>query len=73
MGQREADPDDTDPERTVAELVRALAVHGVSLPSLGLDGSSMYQPFVPPLIELGRVTEETARKIIQALAPRTPQ
>ncbi|RMI30019.1 hypothetical protein EBN88_27015 [Streptomyces triticirhizae] len=59
-----------DPERTVSELASAFAAHGITLPSLGLDGPSMLQPFVPPLIELGRVTEETARKIIQALATR---
>ncbi|RMI38496.1 hypothetical protein EBN88_16755 [Streptomyces triticirhizae] len=64
------EPDAADPERTVAELARALGAHGITLPSLGLDGPSMFQPFVPPLIELGCVTEDTARKIIQALTTR---
>jgi hypothetical protein len=44
-------------EDTVNELRAALLVAGITLPSLGLD----------PLVELGRCSVETARRLAEAL------
>jgi hypothetical protein len=53
--------------RTLNQLRAALAVHGVSVPSLGLDVLSLSQPHTRPLIELGRINLGTARLLTRAL------
>ncbi|MDT0268124.1 hypothetical protein RM844_17720 [Streptomyces sp. DSM 44915] len=63
---------DIDPSTLVRSLRDALAAHGVKAPSLGLDGPSMFHPYVPTLIELGCITKENARRLIQALAGPRP-
>lgn len=59
--------------RTLNELRAAMDAHGITLPSLGLDTASLVSTTVRPLVELGRVNLETARKLIQALSTRDPQ
>ncbi|CAM5546841.1 Secreted protein OS=Streptomyces pilosus OX=28893 GN=GCM10010280_06980 PE=4 SV=1 [Streptomyces pilosus] len=49
------------------ELRAALAKAGISLPSLGLDPVSLAREAPCPLIELGRCSVETARRIAAAV------
>ncbi|GGV57806.1 hypothetical protein GCM10010294_04790 [Streptomyces griseoloalbus] len=50
-------------EEVVKELRAALAEAGISLPSLGLDPVSLAREAPCPLVELGRCSVETARRI----------
>ncbi|MGW7370189.1 hypothetical protein ACWGI8_43940 [Streptomyces sp. NPDC054841] len=56
-----------DAEAAVAELRGALARAGVILPSLGLDPVSCAGGDPRVLVELGRCTVETARRMAAAL------
>ncbi|MDT0342437.1 hypothetical protein [Streptomyces litchfieldiae] len=51
----------------VAALKAALAEHGITLPSLGVDHGTWTSPHTPTLIELGRCNVATARAIVAAL------
>jgi hypothetical protein len=60
------------------QLRAALGVHGITLPSLDLDQVTLAaihngSPDRRPLIELGRVNSETARKLARALSGTGPQ
>ncbi|MER7487290.1 hypothetical protein ABTY20_15555 [Streptomyces sp. NPDC126497] len=55
-------------EEVVKELRAALAKAGISLPSLGLDPVSLAREAPCPLVELGRCSMETARRIAAAVA-----
>jgi hypothetical protein len=57
-------------QEIVQQLRAALAIHGVVLPSLDVDLLSFAGLTGKPLIELGRVNQETARQLIAALATR---
>ncbi|MFE9251553.1 hypothetical protein [Streptomyces sp. NPDC007088] len=50
------------------DLRLALRARGVTLPSLGLDPSSLATDPARPLVELGRVTPAVARDLARALA-----
>ncbi|WP_030858337.1 hypothetical protein [Streptomyces sp. NRRL S-37] len=54
-------------EEVVKELRAALAKAGISLPSLGMDPVSLAREAPCPLIELGRCSVETARRIAAAV------
>ncbi|GAA3177984.1 hypothetical protein GCM10010451_28730 [Streptomyces virens] len=54
-------------EEVVKELRAALARAGISLPSLGLDPVSLAREAPCPLVELGRCSVETARRIAAAV------
>ncbi|MFI6932969.1 hypothetical protein [Streptomyces sp. NPDC050287] len=54
-------------EDTVNELRAALLVAGIALPSLGLDPVSLAREAPCPLVELGRCSVETARRLAEAL------
>ncbi|MCS0601438.1 hypothetical protein NX794_09380 [Streptomyces sp. LP11] len=55
-------------EETLEELRSALAKAGLVLPSLGLDPVSLAREAPCPLVELGRCSVETARRLAVALA-----
>lgn len=59
-----------DGEATVRELREALARAGVVLPSLRLDLISWAYETPRPLVEFGRCTVGTARKLIAVLQER---
>jgi hypothetical protein len=54
-------------EETVEELRAALLVAGIELPSLGLDPVSLARDVPRPLVELGRCSVETARRLAEVL------
>jgi hypothetical protein len=54
-------------EETVKELRAALLVAGITLPSIGLDPVSLAREVPCPLIELGRCSVETARRLAEVL------
>ncbi|MEU6914503.1 hypothetical protein [Streptomyces olindensis] len=54
-------------EDAVKELRAELAKAGIILPSLGLDPVSLAREAPCPLVELGRVTVETARRLAAVL------
>ncbi len=54
-------------EDTVKELRAALAEAGIVLPSLGLDPVSLAREAPCPLVELGRCSVETARRLAAVL------
>ncbi|GAA2524218.1 MULTISPECIES: hypothetical protein [Streptomyces] len=54
-------------EEAVKELRAALAEAGITLPSLGLDPVSLAREAPCPLVELGRCSVETARRIASAV------
>ncbi|MEU3661709.1 hypothetical protein AB0E77_18430 [Streptomyces sp. NPDC032940] len=54
-------------EDTVEELRAALGTAGITLPSLGIDPVSLAREAPCPLIELGRCSVETARRLAAAL------
>ncbi|MGW8064815.1 hypothetical protein ACVV2G_21710 [Streptomyces ziwulingensis] len=54
-------------EDTVKELREALAEAGITLPSLGLDPVSLAREAPCPLVELGRCSVETARRLAAVL------
>lgn len=54
-------------EEVVKELRAVLAKAGISLPSLGLDPVSLAREAPCPLVELGRCSVETARRIAAAV------
>ncbi|MFF5981569.1 hypothetical protein ACFY78_22235 [Streptomyces olindensis] len=54
-------------EDAVKELRAELAKAGIILPSLGLDPVSLGREAPCPLVELGRVTVETARRLAAVL------
>ncbi|MET9776900.1 hypothetical protein ABZ023_21975 [Streptomyces sp. NPDC006367] len=54
-------------EATVKELRAALAEAGITLPSLGLDPVSLAREAPCPLVELGRCSVETARRLAAVL------
>ncbi|MEU9589552.1 hypothetical protein AB0D84_07420 [Streptomyces sp. NPDC048193] len=54
-------------EDTVKELRAALVKAGISLPSLGIDPVSLAREAPCPLIELGRCSVETARRLAAVL------
>ncbi|MFF8367725.1 MULTISPECIES: hypothetical protein [Streptomyces] len=56
-----------DAEEARDELRTALKGAGVTLPSLALDGVSLVGDFPRPLVDLGRCTPETARRLAGAL------
>jgi hypothetical protein len=49
------------------ELDAALRGSGIILPSLGLDSPSYFGHTIPPLIDLGRCSVGTARRLAAAL------
>ncbi|MEU6877121.1 hypothetical protein [Streptomyces sp. NPDC046712] len=53
----------------VTELREALVRAGIVLPSLGLDAVTLASDKPRPLIELGRCTVETARRLAAAVLP----
>ncbi|MEU6102314.1 hypothetical protein ABZ841_16500 [Streptomyces flaveolus] len=54
-------------EDTVKELRAALVRAGITLPSLGIDPVSLAREAPCPLVELGRCSVETARRLAAAL------
>ncbi|MER6402965.1 hypothetical protein ABT269_05410 [Streptomyces viridosporus] len=58
-------------EEAVEELRAALAKAGITLPSLGLDPVSLAREAPCPLVELGRCSAETARRIAAAVTAVT--
>ncbi|MET4657004.1 hypothetical protein ABID80_000696 [Streptomyces sp. PvP037] len=54
-------------EEVVKELRTALAKGEISLPSLGLDPVSLAREAPCPLVELGRCSVETARRLAAVL------
>ncbi|MER7718622.1 hypothetical protein ABTX99_17000 [Streptomyces flaveolus] len=54
-------------EDTVKELRAALVRAGITLPSLGIDPVSLAREAPCPLIELGRCSVETARRLAAVL------
>ncbi|MFE1424433.1 hypothetical protein [Streptomyces fungicidicus] len=54
-------------EEVVKELRTALAKGGISLPPLGLDPVSLAREAPCPLVELGRCSVETARRLAAVL------
>ncbi|NEY31582.1 hypothetical protein GTU99_05095 [Streptomyces sp. PRKS01-65] len=54
-------------EEVVEELRAALAKAGITLPSLGLDPVSLARRTPCPLVELGRCSVETARRLAAVL------
>ncbi|WP_280889949.1 hypothetical protein [Streptomyces sp. LBL] len=54
-------------EDTVNELRTTLLIAGIKLPSLGLDPVSLAREAPCPLVELGRCSVETARRLVEAL------
>ncbi|GAA2432072.1 hypothetical protein [Streptomyces glaucus] len=54
-------------EETVKELRTALAKAGITLPSLGLDPVSLAREAPSPLVELGRCSVDTARRLAAVL------
>ncbi|MEV2212480.1 hypothetical protein AB0H86_13670 [Streptomyces sp. NPDC050997] len=54
-------------EETVKELREALLMAGIILPSLGLDPVSLAREAPCPLVELGRCSVETARRLAAVL------
>lgn len=54
-------------EETVKELREALLMAGITLPSLGLDPVSLARETPCPLVELGRCSVETARRLAAVL------
>lgn len=56
-----------DAEKAVAELRAALQRAGITLPSLGLDPVTCAAEPPWPLVELGRCTVETARRLAAVL------
>jgi hypothetical protein len=56
-----------DAEEARDELREALADVGVLLPSLGVDVGSLVSRYLPPLVDLGRCTPGTARRLATAL------
>ncbi|WP_078969135.1 hypothetical protein [Streptomyces cyaneogriseus] len=54
-------------EEVVEELRAALAKAGITLPSLGLDPVSLARLTPCPLVELGRCSVETARRLAAVL------
>lgn len=54
-------------------LRRALAAHGFTLPSLGLDAAALAGQTTRPLLELGRCTPATALALARALSARDPR
>ncbi|MFG3113311.1 hypothetical protein ACGF4C_02865 [Streptomyces sp. NPDC048197] len=56
-----------DAEEARDELRVALKGAGVTLPSLTLDGVSLVGDFPRPLVDLGRCTPQTARRLAEAL------
>jgi hypothetical protein len=61
--------------RCVEELRAALALHGITLPSLRVDLPTFAGAYAPPagLIALGNCNTATARKITTALRQQTAQ
>lgn len=59
--------------RTVNQVRAALAMHDITIPSLGIDVVSLSGAHVRPLIELGRINQETARLLARALSGAEPQ
>ncbi|MFE4047997.1 hypothetical protein [Streptomyces sp. YIM B13518] len=57
-------------EDVVKELRAALAKAGISLPSPGLDPVSLAREAPCPLVEPGRCSVETARRIAAAVVVR---
>ncbi|MEU7716732.1 hypothetical protein [Streptomyces tibetensis] len=54
-------------EDVVKELRAELAEAGITLPSLGLDPVSLAREAPCPLVELGRCSVETARRLAAVL------
>ncbi|WP_077798773.1 hypothetical protein [Streptomyces sp. JHA26] len=54
-------------EDAVKELRAALEKAGIALPSLGIDPVSLAREAPCPLIELGRCSVETARRLAAVL------
>ncbi|MEU1002875.1 MULTISPECIES: hypothetical protein [Streptomyces] len=54
-------------EDAVKELRAELAEAGITLPSLGLDPVSLAREAPCPLVELGRCSVETARRLAAVL------
>ncbi|MET9679448.1 hypothetical protein [Streptomyces coeruleorubidus] len=54
-------------EDAVKELRAVLAKAGITLPSLGLDPVSLAREAPCPLVELGRCSVETARRLAAVL------
>jgi hypothetical protein len=54
-------------EDTVKELRAALLIAGITLPSLGIDPVSLAREVPCPLVELGRCSVETARRLAAVL------
>ncbi|GAA3972744.1 hypothetical protein [Streptomyces marokkonensis] len=67
MEARHATPCVEEAEVTVKELRAALTEAGITLPSLGLDPVSLAREAPCPLIELGRCSVETARRLAAVL------
>ncbi|MGW0764369.1 hypothetical protein [Streptomyces sp. NPDC002676] len=59
-------------EETLTELRAALEKAGITLPSLGLDPVSLAREAPCPLVELGRCSVETARRLAAALVVIAP-
>ncbi|CAL9312255.1 MULTISPECIES: hypothetical protein [Streptomyces] len=55
-------------EEALRELRSALEKAGVVLPSLGLDPVSVVREVPCPLVDLGRCSVQTARRLAAALA-----
>ncbi|MER5839891.1 hypothetical protein ABT099_06175 [Streptomyces prasinus] len=60
-----------DAEDVVEELRALLVKTGITLPSLGLDPVSLAREAPCPLVELGRCSVETARRLVAVMAAAT--
>jgi hypothetical protein len=58
---------DLDVHGCTDELRAALAAHGITLPSLGVDLVSYAGQTIPPLVSLGECNQPTARKLAEVL------
>ncbi|GAB2843337.1 hypothetical protein GCM10027074_07380 [Streptomyces deserti] len=67
MKAQHAAPCVEEAEEAVKELRTELAKAGITLPSLGLDPVSLAREAPCPLIELGRCSVDTARRLAAVL------
>ncbi|GAA3815264.1 hypothetical protein GCM10022403_056060 [Streptomyces coacervatus] len=65
-------PHDDEATTCVHQLRTALAAHGITLPSLGIDLPTYARPLnAPPLIALGNCNTATAQALTAALRKAT--
>jgi hypothetical protein len=73
MEEHEYDEDDETAEELAEELRLALAVHGIKLPSLGVDPAPSWGVCPYPLVALGNCNLATARQLVGVLTAAAPR